>query len=285
MFGQQLLEGLGAGAGYAALALALVLTYRFTGIVNFAQGELAMLATYVAWQLVVSGMPYWVALPVTVALAFAAGVVTERLVIRRLESGAGEVTLVVTTIGLYLLVNALATLVWTAALRAFPSPFPDSPPGLAALAAAGVAGTVLGALALMVRRTGLGLVMRAVAADARSARLSGVRVGRVLALGWGAAAAVGALSGVLLAPTLFLEPSMMTGVLVYAFAAATLGGFDSALGAVAGGLAVGVAETLAGTYLGFVGADLKIAVPLVIVVAVLLLRPQGLFGSAPVERA
>ncbi|MFF0770427.1 branched-chain amino acid ABC transporter permease [Nonomuraea wenchangensis] len=285
MFGQQLLEGLGAGAGYAALALALVLTYRFTGIVNFAQGELAMLTTYVAWQLVVSGMPYWVALPVTVALAFAAGVVTERLVIRRLESGAGEVTLVVTTIGLYVLVNALATLVWTAALRAFPSPFPDSPPGLAALAAAGVAGTVLGALALVVRRTGLGLVMRAVAADARSARLSGVRVGRVLALGWGAAAAVGALSGVLLAPALFLEPSMMTGVLVYAFAAATLGGFDSALGAVAGGLAVGVAETLAGTYLGFVGADLKIAVPLVIVVAVLLLRPQGLFGSAPVERA
>lgn len=285
MFGQQLLEGLGAGAGYASLALALVLTYRFTGIVNFAQGELAMLATYVAWQLVVSGMPYWVALPVTVALAFAAGVVTERLVIRRLESGAGEVTLVVTTIGLYVLVNALATLVWTAALRAFPSPFPDSPPGLAALAAAGVAGTVLGALALVVRRTGLGLVMRAVAADARSARLSGVRVGWVLALGWGAAAAVGALSGVLLAPALFLEPSMMTGVLVHAFAAATLGGFDSAVGAVAGGLAVGVAETLAGTYLGFVGADLKIAVPLVIVVAVLLLRPQGLFGSAPVERA
>jgi branched-chain amino acid transport system permease protein len=285
VFGQQLLEGLGAGAGYASLALALVLTYRFTGIVNFAQGELAMLATYVAWQLVVSGMPYWVALPVTVALAFAAGVVTERLVIRRLESGAGEVTLVVTTIGLYVLVNALATLVWTAALRAFPSPFPDSPPGLAALAAAGVAGTVLGALALVVRRTGLGLVMRAVAADARSARLSGVRVGWVLALGWGAAAAVGALSGVLLAPALFLEPSMMTGVLVHAFAAATLGGFDSAVGAVAGGLAVGVAETLAGTYLGFVGADLKIAVPLVIVVAVLLLRPQGLFGSAPVERA
>ncbi|MEU4514875.1 branched-chain amino acid ABC transporter permease [Nonomuraea wenchangensis] len=285
MFGQQLLEGLGAGAGYAALALALVLTYRFTGIVNFAQGELAMLATYVAWQLVVSGMPYRVALPVTVALAFAAGVVTERLVIRRLESGAGEVTLVVTTIGLYVLVNALATLVWTAALRAFPSPFPDSPPGPAALAAAGVAGTVLGALALVVRRTRLGLVMRAVVADARSARLSGVRVGRVLALGWGAAAAVGALSGVLLAPTLFLEPSMMTGVLVHAFAAATLGGFDSALGAVAGGLTVGVAETLAGTYLGFVGADLKIAVPLVIVVAVLLLRPQGLFGSAPVERA
>ncbi|WP_084960308.1 branched-chain amino acid ABC transporter permease [Thermoactinospora rubra] len=285
MFFQQLVEGLGAGAGYAALALALVLTYRFTGIVNFAQGELAMLATYVAWQLVESGMPYWVALPVTVAVAFAAGVAVERTVIRRVETGAGELTLVVTTIGLYVLVNALAALVWTSALRAFPSPFPDAPAGLSALGAAGVAGLVLGAVALVVRHTGLGLVMRAVAADPRSARLAGVRVGRVLALGWGAAAAIGALSGVLLAPTLFLEPAMMTGVLVYSFAAATLGGFDSPLGAVAGGLLVGVAETLAGTYLGFVGADLKIAVPLALIVAVLLLRPRGLFGSAPVERA
>jgi branched-chain amino acid transport system permease protein len=285
MFVQQLLEGLGAGAGYAALALALVLTYRFTGIVNFAQGELAMLAAYVAWQLVDSGMPYWVALPVTVAIAFLAGVVTERAVIRQAEKGAGEAALVVTTIGLYVMVNAIAALVWTSALRAFPSPFPDGPAGTSALLAAGVAGLVLGAVALTVRHTGLGLVMRAVAADPRSARLSGVRVGRVLALGWGAASAIGAVSGVLLAPILFLEPTMMTGVLVYSFAAATLGGFDSALGAVAGGLIVGVTETLTGTYLGFVGADLKIAVPLVLIVAVLLLRPQGLFGSAPAERA
>lgn len=282
---QQLLVGLGAGAGYAALALALVLTYRFTGIVNFAQGELAMLATYVAWQLVDSGMPYWGALPVTVAVAFAAGVVTERTIVRRMETGAAGLTLVVTTIGLYVLVNALAALVWTSALRAFPSPFPDGPAGVSALEAACVAGLVLGAVALIVRHTGLGLVMRAVAADPRSARLAGVRVGRVLALGWGSASAVGALSGVLLAPMLFLEPDMMTGVLVYSFAAATLGGFDSPLGAVVGGLVVGVAETLAGTYLGFVGADLKIAVPLVLIVAVLLLRPRGLFGSAPVERS
>lgn len=285
MFFQQLVEGLGAGAGYAALALALVLTYRFTGIVNFAQGELAMLATYVAWQLVDSGMPYWVALPVTVAIAFLAGVVTERTVIRRVDRGSGEAALVVTTIGLYVVANALAALVWTSALRAFPSPFPDGPAGFSALAAACVAGLVLGAVTLVVRHTGIGLVMRAVSADPRSARLSGVRVGRVLALGWGAASAVGAVSGVLLAPILFLEPTMMTGVLVYSFAAATLGGFDSPLGAVAGGLIVGVTETLAGTYLGFVGADLKIAVPLVLIVAVLLLRPQGLFGSAPVERA
>ncbi|NUT38700.1 MAG: branched-chain amino acid ABC transporter permease, partial [Thermoactinospora sp.] len=231
------------------------------------------------------GMPYWGALPVTVAIAFAAGVVTERTIIRRVETGAAGLTLVVTTIGLYVLVNALAALVWTSALRAFPSPFPDGPAGVSALEAACVAGLVLGAVALIVRHTGLGLVMRAVAADPRSARLAGVRVGRVLALGWGAASAVGALSGVLLAPMLFLEPDMMTGVLVYSFAAATLGGFDSPLGAVVGGLAVGVAETLAGTYLGFVGADLKIAVPLVLMVAVLLLRPQGLFGSAPVERS
>ncbi|GAA4083890.1 branched-chain amino acid ABC transporter permease [Nonomuraea soli] len=285
MFFQQLAEGLGAGAGYAALALALVLAYRFTGIVNFAQGELALLATYVAWQLVDSGLPYWAALPVTVAVAFTAGMLTERVLIRRVESAPGPISPVVATIGLYVLVNALAALVWSSALRAFPSPFPDAPAGLAALAAAGLAGLVLGALALVVRHTGLGLVMRAVAADPRTARLSGIRVGQVAALGWGAASAVGALSGVLLAPSLFLEPAMMTGVLVYAFAAAVLGGFDSAPGAVAGGLIVGVTETLCGTYLAFVGADLKIAVPLVLIVAVLLLRPRGLFGTAPVERA
>ncbi|MEV0586680.1 branched-chain amino acid ABC transporter permease [Nonomuraea sp. NPDC050310] len=279
---QQILQGLGAGAGYAALALALVLSYRFTGIVNFAQGELAMLATYVAWQFIEDGLPYWVALPVTVAIAFLAGAVTERLVIRRVS---GEFGLVVTTIGLYVLVNALASLVWSSTLRVFPGPFPDAPPGLAALGAAGLAGLVLGALVLVLRHTGLGLVIRAVAADQRSARLSGIRVGWVLAIGWGTAASVGALAGVLLAPALFLEPGMMTGVLVYAFAAAVLGGFGSARGAILGGLVVGVTETLAGTYVGFVGADLKIAVPLVVIVAVLVLRPQGLFGAPLVERA
>ncbi|CAM5675037.1 putative High-affinity branched-chain amino acid transport system permease protein LivH [Streptomyces afghaniensis 772] [Streptomyces afghaniensis] len=148
-----------------------------------------------------------------------------------------------------------------------------------------VVAAVMGLLYLLFQHTSAGLVMRAVACNPASARLSGIRVGRVLMLGWGLAATVGAVSGVLVAPLLFLEPNMMGGVLIYAFAAATLGGFDSPVGAVVGGLCVGVAETLAGAYVDVVGADLKVGVPLVIILAVLLVRPQGLFGRAAVERA
>jgi branched-chain amino acid transport system permease protein len=290
-FLQQVVEGLGSGSIYASLALALVLIHRFTGIVNFAQGELAMISTYVAWQLVASGMPFWLALPVTLAVSFAGGMLIERLVIRPVEGGP-ELTIVIVTVGLFIFVNAAAGLIWSFTVKDFPQPFPDGAIDLAGvsigwstLGVIGVVAIVMGLLYLLFQHTGTGLVMRAVAANPASARLSGIRVGRVLMLGWGLAATVGALSGVLVAPLLFLEPNMMGGVLIYAFAAATLGGFDSPVGAVAGGLVVGVAETLAGAYVGFVGADLKIGVPLLIILVVLLVRPQGLFGRAAVERA
>lgn len=290
-FLQQVVEGLGAGSVYASLALALVLIHRFTGIVNFAQGELAMISTYVAWQLVASGMPFWLALPVTLAVSFAGGMLIERVLIRPVE-GAPELTVVIVTVGLFIFVNAAAGLIWTFTVKDFPQPFPDGGLALAGvgiswstLGVIGVVAVVMGLLYLLFQHTRTGLVMRAVAGNPASARLSGIRVGRVLMLGWGLAATVGALSGVLVAPLLFLEPNMMGGVLIYAFAAATLGGFDSPVGAVAGGLVVGVAETLAGAYVGFVGADLKIGVPLLIILVVLLVRPQGLFGRAAVERA
>ncbi|MEV4331643.1 branched-chain amino acid ABC transporter permease [Streptomyces sp. NPDC049597] len=290
-FLQQVVEGLGAGSVYASLALALVLIHRFTGIVNFAQGELAMISTYVAWQLVASGMPFWLALPVTLVISFAGGMLIERVLMRPVE-GAPELTVVIVTVGLFIFVNAAAGLIWSFTVKDFPQPFPDG--GLAVagvgiswstLGVIGVVAVVMGLLYLLFQHTRTGLVMRAVAVNPVSARLSGIRVGRVLMLGWGLAATVGALSGVLVAPLLFLEPNMMGGVLIYAFAAATLGGFDSPVGAVAGGLVVGVAETLAGAYVGFVGADLKIGVPLLIILVVLLVRPQGLFGRAAVERA
>ncbi|MFD4401318.1 branched-chain amino acid ABC transporter permease [Nocardia sp. NPDC058499] len=289
-FAQQIIEGLSAGALYAGMALALVLIYRFTGIVNFAQGELAMFSAFLAWQLVQSGTPFWLALPVTLAISFAGGMLIERIVIRPVE-GAPELTLVIVTVGLFFFVNAAAGWIWSYRLKSFPNPFPEGAlraggvtAGYGNLGILAVVAVVMALLYALFRYTRTGLAMRAVAANPQSARLVGIGVGTVLALGWGLAAAVGAVSGVLSAPLLFLEPNMMGGVLIYAFAAATLGGFDSPGGAVAGGLIVGVAETLAGAYLDVIGTELKIGVPLVIILGVLLLRPQGLFGTPAVER-
>ncbi|UGT54650.1 MULTISPECIES: branched-chain amino acid ABC transporter permease [Nocardia] len=288
-FAQQLVEGLSAGAIYAGLALALVLIYRFTGIVNFAQGELAMFSAFLAWQLSQT-MPFWVALPLTLALSFGAGMLIERVIIRPVE-GAPEITLVIVTVGLFFTVNAVAGWIWSYQVKSFPNPFPEGAfrgagvsVGYGSLGILAVVAVVMGLLYLLFRYTGIGLAMRAVACNPASARLVGIRVGTVLALGWGLAALVGAVSGVLSAPLLFLEPNMMGGVLLYAFAAATLGGFDSPGGAVAGGLIVGVAETLTGAYVDAIGTELKIGVPLVIILGVLLVRPQGLFGHAAVER-
>lgn len=289
-FAQQIIEGLSAGALYAGMALALVLIYRFTGIVNFAQGELAMFSAFLAWQLVQSGTPFWLALPVTLAISFAGGMLIERVVIRPVE-GAPELTLVIVTVGLFFFVNAAAGWIWSYQLKSFPNPFPEGAlraggvtAGYGNLGILAVVAVVMALLYVLFRYTRTGLAMRAVAANPQSARLVGIGVGTVLALGWGLAAAVGAVSGVLSAPLLFLEPNMMGGVLIYAFAAATLGGFDSPGGAVAGGLIVGVAETLAGAYLDVIDTELKIGVPLVIILGVLLLRPQGLFGTPAVER-
>ncbi|MET8862095.1 branched-chain amino acid ABC transporter permease [Nonomuraea sp. NPDC004580] len=290
-FLQQVVEGLGAGAIYASLALALVLIYQFTGIVNFAQGELAMFSTYIAWQCVAAGLPFWLALVLTLAVSFAGGMLIERVIIRPVE-GAPELTLVIVTVGLFIFVNAAAGWIWTFLIKDFPNPFPGGAleaagvsVNVSTLGVLGVVALTMGLLYLLFQHTKIGLGMRAVATNPASAKLVGIRVGWTLALGWGLAATVGAVSGVLVAPLLFLEPNMMGGVLIYAFAAATLGGFDSPVGAVVGGLIVGVAETLAGAYVGVIGSDLKVGVPLVIILGVLLLRPQGLFGRAVVERA
>lgn len=287
---QQTISGMASGAIYASLAVALVLIYRSTEIVNFAQGEMAMFSTYIAWQLLQDGAPYWVAVGVTLVASFVGGVAIERIVIRPMKRRS-ELTIIIVTIGLFILINALAGFLWTFQVRGFPSPWVARNitlggvrVGLSTLGILAVVALVVGALFLLFARTRLGLVMRAAAENPESSRLVGIRVGWMLALGWGLAATVGALSGILVAPILFLDPNMMLSVLIFAFAAATLGGFDSPLGAVVGGLIVGVSENLAGTYVAAIGADLKIVVPIVIIVAVLLVRPQGLFGHARIER-
>jgi branched-chain amino acid transport system permease protein len=281
----QLLAGLATGSIYASLALALVMIYQATHLVNFAQGEMAMFATYIAWALINAGMPYWAAFLLTVAFAFVFGVLIERVVIRPVED-APVLAVVVVFIGLLVILNSLAGWIFSYTIKSFPSPFPAalgirymSPHQVGALM---VTLLVLALLYVFFRFTPLGLAMRAAAHNPVSSRLVGIRVGWMLALGWGLAAAVGAIAGMMVAPIVYLDPNMMAGILLYAFAAALLGGIDSPGGAVVGGLVVGVAENLLGAFV--IGNELKLVVALVLIVGVLLVRPSGFFGSVQVSR-
>ncbi|MFP4512876.1 MAG: branched-chain amino acid ABC transporter permease [Acidimicrobiales bacterium] len=281
---QQLAGGIATGAIYASLALALVLIYRSTHIVNFAQGEMAMFSTFVAWQFTAWGVPVWGGIFLALGLSFLGGLAIERVVIRPIE-GSSILSVVIVTLGMLLVFNQAASWIWSSVIKSFPNPFPagavflgDVRVSYADLGIVMVLAVTVTLLYLLFQHTTVGLAMRAAASNPESSRLVGINVGRMLMLGWGLAAVLGTLAGVLVAPKLFLEPNMMLAVQIYAFASATLGGFDSPVGAVVGGIIVGVAENLAGTYVGFIGSDLKIAVPLVIIFAVLMVKPAGLFG-------
>jgi branched-chain amino acid transport system permease protein len=283
---QQIFSGLAAGAIYASLALALVMIYRATDLVNFAQGEMAMFSTYIAWTLVNAGLPFWAAFVLTLVVSFLGGMTIERVLIRPVEN-APVLAAVVVTIGLLLIFNALAGWIFTYTLQEFPSPFPDRTMfgALMTTRDLGVIGVTLVMLLLLFaffRFTATGLAMRAAAQNPESARLCGIPVGRMLAIGWGLAAAIGATAGIMVAPVLFLDPNMMGGVLLYAFAGALLGGITSPVGAVVGGLIVGVTENLVGTYL--IASQLKLTVALGLIILVLVFRPNGLFGTAIVRR-
>ena len=283
---QQIVNGLATGAIYAVIALALVMNFNSTNHINFAQGELAMFSTYVAWTLISVGLPYWLAFMLTVAVSFLGGVLLERFVLQPFRD-APLLSVVVVFIALFLAFNALAGWIWGFVLKDFPSPVSQYSTGTQLLGAhqlfvGVVTGAMLSLLYLFFRFTPLGLTMRAVAHNPTSARLVGIRVAWTLALGWGLAAAIGAIAGMLIAPLTFLDPNMMTGILLYAFAAALLGGVDSPPGAVLGGLIVGVLENLLGAYV--VGPQLKLTVALAIVILVLIFRPRGLLGRVIVRR-
>lgn len=289
-FLQLVVSGIATGAIFASLALALVLIYNAMGLVNFAQGEMAMFATFLAYALVTRGMSFWIAFPVTLVLAFAGGILVQRVVIKPVER-APILTLVIITLGLATLINGLAGFIWGYVPRSFPSPFSAASVSFGGayvsyrdLGVMGVSALVLLAVYLLLQRTTVGLTLRAAAHHPEAARLLGVQVSWMLALGWGLASAVGGVSGMMVAPVLLLEPNMMQSIIIYAFAAAVLGGIESPLGAVVGGLLVGVIINLSGAYLPGVGGDLQLAVGLAIIVAVLILRPNGLFGRAAVRR-
>jgi branched-chain amino acid transport system permease protein len=290
-FVQLVVDGVAIGSIYGALALALVLIFRSTGIVNFAQGEMAMFSTFVAWGLVQGGVPLGLALLGALTASFVGGMAIERVLILPVEGGE-PLTILIVTLGLFVLVNSAAGWIWGFENRGFPRALPGGSVDVAGVRLAweslGIVAVLLGVvglLYLLFERTKLGLGMRAVATNPASSRLVGIPVGRMLMLGWGLAALIGAVAGVLVAPQLFLDVNLMGGVLVYAFAAATLGGFDSPKGAVIGGWIIGVTETLAGNYIDFIGSDLTILVPLAIILGVLLVRPNGLFGSPEAVRA
>ena len=286
VFLHQVLAGLATGGIYASVALALVMIYQATQLVNFAQGEMAMFSTYIAWSLVNAGMPYWAAFVLTVLFSFVFGVVIERVVIRPVENSP-VLAVVVVFIALLVILNSVTGWIYTYTMKTFPSPFPNelglgkymSPHEVGAI---GVTLVVLLLLYAFFRFTPLGLAMRAAAQNPESGRLVGIRVGWMLALGWGLAAAVGSIAGMMVAPIVFLDPNMMGGVLLYAFAAALVGGIDSPGGAVFGGFLVGVLENVLGAFV--IGNELKLAVALVLIIGVLVVKPSGFFGKINVSR-
>jgi branched-chain amino acid transport system permease protein len=289
-FAQQVTAGLRQGAIFAGLALALVIIYRSTRAINFAQGEMATFTTFVCWSLMNHGLSFWAAFPIVLAIAFVGGIAIERTIIRPVENGP-VITLVIVTLGLALLLNGLMSVIWGGGNRPFHGPFSTRtidvggvPISVQDIGIVVVSFVLVALLALFFRFTKLGLALRAAALNRESSELVGVRVGWMLAFGWGLAAVLGAVAGMMVAPILFLDPNMMQVILLYAFAAAVLGGLDSPIGAVVGGLLLGVGITLLGRYVGFVGDVLKLPTALLVILIVLVVKPNGLFGRVAVRR-
>jgi branched-chain amino acid transport system permease protein len=289
LFTNQVLAGIATGAIYACMALAVVMIYQAIDHLNFAQGEMAMFSTFIAWQLMQWGVPYWGAFVLTLIFSFVGGIVIERALFKPLAK-APVLTHVAGFIALFAIINSVAGLTWDFTIKQFPSPFGSSPflgSQLISTHQAGMIGVTLVLLILLFiffRYTRVGLAMRAAATLPESARLVGINTSWMIALGWGMAAAIGSIAGMLIAPVVFLEPNMMGGVLIYGFAAAVVGGLSSPLGAVIGGFLVGIFENLVGTYIPGVGNELKLPIALALIITVLVVKPNGLFGRTIVKR-
>jgi branched-chain amino acid transport system permease protein len=289
IFAQQTVAGLSQGAIYGSLALALVLIYRATEVINFAQGEMAMATTYVAYQLTVWGLSFWLAFFVTLVVAFAFGIVVQVVLIRPVQNSV--IAVVIVTIGLFILIDGLVTWKWGGELRFMAAPFGNTVyhVGSVALSRQDIGVLVVSILSVVVlwalfQFTKVGLAMRAAALRPAAASLVGVRVNWMLALGWGLATVLGAVAGMMTEPSTFLQPTMMQPILLYAFAAAVLGGLESPAGAWIGGILIGVFMNLVGQYVGFATAELRLPIAFFLLLLVLLVKPHGLFGRRQVRR-
>jgi branched-chain amino acid transport system permease protein len=283
------LGGIGVGMIYAAIALSLVLIWRGTRVLNYSQGGMAMFTTYIAWLVIRHTGSYWLGFVVALASGLALGAVLERGVVRPTE-GKAPMNSVIVTIGLLIFLEGLAGIIYGGQYRSFPSAFSITGLKIGNVAlgislsdvftAAAVLGAAL-ALALVFRYTAVGLRLRATAFSPGVARLLGVRIGRVLTLGWALAGLFGALAGVLVTPSTFLYPNSMDSIFVLGFTAAVIGGLDSPVGAIAGGVLLGVVLSYAG---GYLGSDLVLVYGLAVLVLVLMIRPTGLFSTAITRR-
>jgi branched-chain amino acid transport system permease protein len=293
LFIERFVNGLADGSIYALLALALVVVFRSTGQLNFAQGEIGTMGAFFVSTLTLSGLPVWLSIGCAMVLGFLVSAGVERVVVRPIEHrNPGAV--IVALIGVFLAVNQLVAMIWGVDARGLPSVFPDAaddfvtilgaPVRVARLGLIGVLIVVLFLLWLLFNKTKVGLAMRAVANNQESSNLVGIRVGSILVVGWGLAGAIGVLAAAMLAPSAGLTGTLMLGPFLLASVAAVLGGLDSPVGAVVGGLIIGLTEAFIVGYVDFLGADMLFPVMLVILLVVLLLRPAGLFGSERVER-
>ena len=321
LFLQQLVSGIASGSLFSILALAIVLIYRSTGVLNFAQGQMAMFTTFITWSALATAMGFWPAFFLTLLAAAAMGAAVERLIVRRVEATSDLNTLIV-ALGLFLVFDGLALYIWGPLPRGFGpfSIFSGAPScvgevcigrlslGILVVAVIIMAllfvlfqrprfglamrGTVQNRVAaaiktallfLLLQRTRFGLAMRATAQNRVGSRLVGIPVGRMLSTGWGLAAVVGAVAGMLVAQILGLDSNTMFSVLLFALAAVVLGGLDSPAGAMVGGLAIGVVKNLAGTYIPSSVGSVDLTVAFVLIVLVLMVRPTGLFGR-PLHR-
>jgi branched-chain amino acid transport system permease protein len=283
------LEGLSAGMIYAAIALSLVLIWRGTRVLNYSQGAMAMLTSFIALEVVYATRNYWLAFVVALISGLALGAVVERLVVRQV-TGKPPLNAVIVTIGLLIGIEGLAGLFFSGNSRSFPEPY--SPNGLSIGTVAlgitrndifvGVAVLVAaGLFAVPFQYTSIGLRLRATAFDSAVARLLGVRVGRMLTLGWALAGLLGALAGMLVSPSTLLSPNSMDTIFVLGFTAAVIGGLESPVGAIVGGLILGVVLSYAG---GYLGSDTVNLFGLAALLVVLMLRPAGLFSTAQARR-
>jgi len=287
----QTLNGLTSGAIYASIALALVLIWRATRTVNFAAGAMGMLSAYIAFSVIDHGGGYWLALAAALGSGLVAGAVVERVLVRPVEAKP-PLNAVIVTFGLLILIEAAAGMIWGETSRGFPAHFSVrglyiggeavalSPFDIFVIAAVV---TMMALLVVLFRATNLGLRMRAAAFRPEIARLLGVRVGRMLNLGWALASMVGALAGVLIAPKVFLSPNMMDAPFVFGFTAAVIGGLDSPIGAVVGGVALGLVTSYVGGW-SALGPSLEVMGAFVLLIAVLMVRPQGLFSGIKPRR-
>lgn len=294
---QRVFDGFQKGAIYAMLGLGLVIIYRSSGLLNFAQGEMAMFSTYLVWALTGQdgggGLNVWLALVIVMVVAFAGAAAIQALVIRPLgDPHLNPLAVVIVTIGLYLAMHELPALFWNSANHELTSPLFGR--GSIDVGGTGLSYQTIGTVALLLvaagafwavlRYTKLGLALRAVSTNAESASLSGIAVQRTLMLGWGLAVGIGVIAGVSTVGSLNFDPNFMLVVIIYAFAGVTLGGFDSPLGAVVGGLIVGLITETLPYYVDAIGGEFQLMPAFVLILVVLLVRPQGLFGTKEVNR-